>query len=362
MINENIVALAENYMSLHKDTSESMHDYFQVDDLEAFERAVESKKATLEKLEERISDRRPAWLLEDIKSLQDRISSPKRMYPKAPNYPQLIKILMDRKEPFLLWLDRQPHYVQALSELENKELFWPYSLSLETTQNGELMSLRNHFDAYVASAIIFWSNIQKNGVDHYLTPKKTEVDKIAKKAEELLSAIENAGLSVQEKIPRTTLIGLNNLKDRKGLGRISLDSPADDLIAIKKTHEKSARELLIRFMCMRYGLTFGSWKKVSKQKHPASNLKNSPSARFDHTKDKECVNNDSSESTHYWTKNLDDEAVSTIHADSVAEIVTMITGDYDTTARKIYDIAKKQKEHIIDNKLSRRAAYSIYRT
>ena len=51
----------------------------------------------------------------------------------------------------------------------------------------------------------------------------------------------------------------------------------------------------------------------------------------------------------YWSAIENNKPIETVHPDVLIELVSLITGDYEITERKIYEIAKKQKEYCNQN-------------
>ena len=191
----------------------SMEDYFKIQDIDAFNNDKIELKYQIDDLEVKYkNEKMPPNTIKRFLKYKEMISSPEGMYSKSGNYKKNLRILQNREHTFLKWLDTQEHYKTAFIILGSKVIWWPYAILKKPTQDLELepISVKTHFDYFIAKSILAYSKVEDKSSDYFLNPKSSEVEKLSSLANKLLDTINESGLVIQEKIPHSLIRGLEN--------------------------------------------------------------------------------------------------------------------------------------------------------
>jgi len=249
----------------------------------------------------------------------------------------------NRKHSFQQWLDGNDNYVEAIKKFERKEIFFPYHKEYKAKELAPI-SLNSYLDNVIAKMFLFYKDVEKDGYEKYLKVSDKKMDNISKRAEKLLEDIRSDP-GIYSKVGHSVESSLKRLS--KGMDKHSrkLADPFSGVYSLSKVHDKAGREILIKYLCREYGSLFGRYKIDASfnDKSKNSNIVNiAVMSQFDSGP------NNAQSKKGTWRANLDEHGFLfyTIHADVLAEIISMIS-EYNVdgvSERKIYEIAKRQKE------------------
>jgi len=268
----------------------------------------------------------------------------------AHEYKDLYQNLNNREHPFQKYLDNQAAYNECLRIFKRKKILSLTDGDYEQKEIG-LLPLEVHLDRIAARMLIRWASIQEEGINRYFHMPSNDMEKIQKKASELIQLLEDyrhlvnspTRRGIKELSEGKASTGVNpKTKEKWSLNdsHLSLMNAHNCRFRPEKKHKKAGREIIIRSISADYMFMFGLFKLEKKSDLNKNNIfyvGENPNAKPFHNQppSKKLAKN-------YGIVRREQPI---IHVDVLANLLTLIPDNtaQDISERKIQEIASKQR-------------------